>query len=116
MAPISCENPLGIGLVRGLACDPICEFSGILAGLFVDPMAFDDKCLFDMRKVQVFVEFGSDPDFAGFNSSMIRWVNSDIIGFLTILKEHLDIVEERGLIAFGGEMIVSLPGFDQIFC
>jgi hypothetical protein len=116
MATIGLQNLLSVGVFRGTTGDPIGEFwDGGVAGFFVEPLPFDDKCLTDMGKVQVGVEFGGGPDFPRFNPAMIRRVNGHILGFLTIGKKHLQIVKEYRLIAFGREMIVSLPGADQVF-
>ena len=115
MPTISRQNLLGVRVVGGTAGDSIGEFGlGGFAGFFIDPLPFDDKSLTDMGKVQVGVEFGGGPDFPCFNPAMIRRVNTHIVGFLAISKKHLQIVKERRLIAFGREMIVSLPWTDQV--
>jgi len=58
-----------------------------------------------MREVEIAVELGSSPDFADFNASMLGRGVINIIGLLSILKEQLDVLEQRRLIGFDSEVI-----------
>lgn len=77
-------------------------------------MAFYDECLSNVRKVEVIIELGSDPDFAGFNAAMLRGVMIDEVWFLSVSEEELDVCKERGLVSFDGEVIVGAALLDEV--
>ena len=70
MASVGEEYLLGIYLIRRSAIDTIGDFAGDVAGFFVDGFPFDGKGLADMREVQIGVQFGCDPDFAGVDAAV----------------------------------------------
>ncbi len=67
----------------------------------------DEKGLFDVRKVQIVVEFGCGPDFAGFDSSAIRRVALDKIGVLPVVKIRSNVFKESELVVFDGEVVMG---------
>lgn len=114
MAALDGEQVLCCGLLRGLAGDPVCDVVRFLAGLFFDRIPFDDESLADVREIEVGVELGGGPDFSCVDSAMLEWSVVDMVGFLAILEEELEIFEEGGLVAFDGEEVVGLTFLDQI--
>ena len=46
----------------------------------------DDKSLSGVRKVQIVVEFGCGPDFADFDTAVIRRVAKDKVRLLAVFK------------------------------
>ena len=46
----------------------------------------DEKSLSDVRKVQISVKFGCNPDSADFNPVVVRWGAVDKIRVLAIFK------------------------------
>jgi hypothetical protein len=97
-----------VSFVRGSAGDAVGDIFGLFPALFLYDVSFDDKRLPDVGEVEVGVEFGRGPDFSGFNPAVIRGIIGNEIRLLTILKIEFDIVEESGLIAFDGEVIMGL--------
>jgi len=71
-------------------------------------MAFDDECLSYVRKIEVAAEFGGDPDFTGFDPSMLGRRVFNVIRFPTAIKIEGDVRKEPGLICLYGEVIVRL--------
>jgi len=112
MAAIGGEDSLRVGLFGASASNTMGDLGGAFAGLLIDAVTFDDKSLSNMRKVYVVVEFGGDPDLAGFNAPMVRRGKIDVIWFLPILEVELDVFKERGLVSLDGEVIVSLTVLD----
>lgn len=79
-------------------------------------MTFDDESLSDVWKVQVVIELGGDPDFAGFDPAMIRGCHRviDEIWLLSVPTVEFDICKEGGRVCFDGEMIVGFTLLDQV--
>ena len=98
----------GIGLFGCSAGDAVGDFARRLAGLFVDGYPFDDEGLADVGKVEIAVECGGGPDLSRFDASMVGWVMHDEVGLFSVLKVYRDIVKQRGLVGFDGEVIVGL--------
>jgi hypothetical protein len=67
-----------------------------------------------MREVQVGIELGSDPDFAGFNPVMISGSLIDKIRFLSVWEVELDVCKERWLVSFDGEVMVGVTFLNQV--
>ena len=105
---------MGISLLRSLTGDAIGNFTGAVATLFIDAVPFDDKSLSDMGKVQIIVEFGGSPYFAGFNPAMVRRRDVNAIRFLSLPEEELEVFKECGLVPFDGEVIMRLTLLDQV--
>jgi len=80
------KNALSVGLLRGFAGDAIGDFTGVFTAFFICGLPLDDKCLSDMRKVQIAVEFSCGPDFADFDPAVVRRVVMGKIGFLPVFK------------------------------
>ena len=114
MAAVDFEQALGRGLLRRAASDPIGQLLGSFAGFFVDGDAFDGEGLADVREVEITVEFSGGPDLPSFNAAMIGRVVGDKARLFAIVEEQHEIIEERGLIGFDGEVIVSFAGIDQV--
>lgn len=66
------RNALCVGLLARLAGDAVDSLASIIAGLFIRTMPLDYECLSHMGEVEVIVEFGGDPGFAGLNACMIE--------------------------------------------
>ena len=77
-------------------------------------LPLNDKSLSDVRKVKIVIEFGCGPDFADFDSAVIRRVVKDKIGILTIFKIQCDVLKKSGLVVFDGEVVMSVSLSDQI--
>jgi hypothetical protein len=67
-------------LLRSSAGYAIGDFTGFFAGFFICELSLDDKCLPNVRKAQIAVEFGCGPDFTDFNPAVIRRITEDKIG------------------------------------
>lgn len=59
-----------------------------------------------MWEIEVVIELGCDPDFAGFDSAMVWWVTKCKIGLFAILEIEADIFEKNRLVIFDGKMIM----------
>ena len=90
-----------------MAGDAIGGFKRGFAGLFIDTVTFDYECLLNMWEVEVVVELGGDPDFAGFNSPVIRGIIKDEIRFPAVSEVELDIRKKCRLVSLNGEMIMG---------
>jgi hypothetical protein len=108
------QNPFRVGLLRGSADNAIGDVAGVLAGLLVRRVSFDDERLGDVGKVDVVVEFGGDPDLADLDPAMIGGVTGDEIWLLPVLKIEHDVGKEPRVVAFDGEMIVRLAFVDEV--
>ena len=72
VATVGGKNTLGVGLLRGSTGDAIGNIaSRCLPVFFVGELAFNDKCLPDMRKVKIAVELSRSPDFTDFNPAVV---------------------------------------------
>jgi len=87
---------------------------GAFAALFFDPFPFDGECLADMGEVEVAVKRGCDPDLARLDASMVRGRVLDEVGLFSLLEEKRDILKQRGLVGFDGEVVVGFAFFDQV--
>ena len=108
VAAIHGKELLGVCLFRGSARDAVCDVVGGFSALFFYRLPFDYEGLGYVGEVEVVVELGSGPDFAGFDPPMIRGIISNEIGFLAILEIEADILKESGLVAFNDEVVVGL--------
>jgi len=86
VATVGGKHPLRVGLCRSSAGNAIGDVTGVFTSFFISRLALDDKSLSDVRKVQIVVEFGCSPDFADFDSAVIRRVALDKIGVLAVIK------------------------------
>ena len=114
LAAVDGQKALSIGLGGGTARDPISEVVGVLSVFFLNRFSLNDKGLLHVREIQVGVEVGGGPDFSSFDAAMIWRVIGDEIGFFSILEIQLDILQECGLVAFDGEVVMGLPILDQV--
>ena len=85
VAAVGGKHTLRVGLLSSSTGNAIGDFTGVLTGFFICGLALDDKSLCDVRKAQIVVEFGCDPDFADFDAAMIRRVAMDKIRGLPVL-------------------------------
>ncbi len=60
-----------------------------------------------MRKVQILVELGCDPDLSSLNASMLKVDGAEIAGAIYLIEMKGDGLHQMFLIAFGCEMIVG---------
>ena len=101
-------------IIGGLAGHTIGRFTAGFARFFLDDFPFDLKGLRYMRKIQIVIERGRDPDAAGFDTTMIV-ISLGRIGFvMVILKRDPHVIEQGFLIAFNRKVIMRLALFDQI--
>ena len=67
-----------------------------------------------MGKVEIVVEFGGGPDFAGFQAAVVGRGMLDEMGLAPIPEVEFQGFEQSGLIAFDGEIVMRLALLDQI--
>jgi len=115
VAPIDCEDAFWIGLFRRSACDAICDFTGVFAGLFVCGFPLDHERLSHMGEVEIVVELGCGPYFADFDPAVIGRIALNEIGIFQVFKMDGDIFKKSGLVILDGEVIMSVPVLNQIF-
>ena len=77
-------------------------------------LALDNKGLTEVREVQVAIECGGGPDFANFDSAVIRRVGHDKIRERAVVKKERDVFKETGLVVFDGEVVVGVTLPDQV--
>lgn len=114
MCPIGGQDFLCVGIPGWATGDAIGNLTGAFSGFLIDAVTFDDESLSDVWKVQVVIELGGDPDFAGFDPAMIRGRMIDEIWLLSVPEVEFDICKEGGLVCFDGEMIVGVTLLDQV--
>jgi len=102
------KEVFSISLFWGSTGNSVGDIGGFFPALFVYGVSFDEKRLPDVGEVEVGVEFGGGPDFTGFDPAMIRGIISNKIRFLAILEIQLEILQQCGLIAFDGEVVMGL--------
>ena len=107
VAAIDGKELLCVSLFRGSTGDAVGNVVRGLSGPLFNRFSLDQEGLLDVGEVEVEVEFGSGPNFSGFDPTMIRRIISNEIGFLAILKIELDILKECGLVAFDGEVVMG---------
>ena len=90
------------------------DFTGIFTAFFVCGFSLDDKSLSDIRKVQIGVEFGCGPDFANFDSAVVRRIASDKIRLPPVFKVQRDVLKKSGLVVFDGEVVMCVALVDQV--
>jgi len=108
------KHALRVGLLGCSTGDAIADFTGVFTGFFICGFPLDEKSLSDVRKVQIAVEFGCGPDFADFDPAVIRRFAIDKIGILPVFKIQRDVLKNPGLVAFHGEVVMSVSLFDQV--
>ena len=109
------QYPLRRGLVRGATRDPQRDLTRVLAGVLLDGLAFDQKDLPDMGKVEVRIQRRTAPDASRLNASVIGRGDLDEVGGLTRLEQDGKIALQCGVVALDGEVLMGLP-LDQIAC
>lgn len=114
VAAVGGKNALRVGLFRGSAGDAVGDFTGALAAFFINRLPLDDKCLSDVRKVQIAVEFGCGPDFADFDAAMVWRVAIGIIRCLPVFKVQGNVFKKSGLVVFYGKVVMRMAFFDQV--
>jgi hypothetical protein len=100
METVGFQNTLCIGLLRRSAGDTIGNIFRVLARFFIYGLSFNDKSLSYIWKIEVVIQFRGNPDFAGFDPAMVRWVTKNEIGLFAILKVKPDILTECALVFF----------------
>jgi len=114
VSPVCGQHLLRVGLLRSLAGDAVGDITGVFTGLFICELALDDKSLPDVRKIQIVIQFGCDPDFTDFNSAVIRRIAKDKIGIFAIFEVYGDVLKNTGLVVFDRKMVMSFTLQDQI--
>jgi len=114
VASVDLENVLSLSLLRCLAGDAVGDFGRAFCSFLVLAIALYNKSLADVRKIEVRVEFGGDPDFADFDTPMVRGIIGNKIGFLAVDEVEGNVLIESGLVAFDGEVVVGSPLLDQV--
>ena len=112
--PVGFEYLLSIGLVWCSAGNAIGKFDRALACFLVDALAFDQEGLADVGEVEVIVQCGGRPDPSSLDASVRNGRAVNEIRVLSILEMEDDVVQEIGLVAFDGEVIMCLPVLNQI--
>ena len=115
VAAVDGQDPLRRGLVRGATRDPQCNLTRVFAGVLLDGFTLNQKDLPDVGEVEVGIELGTAPDASRLDAPVIGRGDFDEVSGTARLKQHRNIVVQRGLVALDGEMIVRLP-LDQITC
>lgn len=114
VATIGKQHLFWIGLLWCSACNTISNFAAFFAGFFIEGFPLHDKGLSDMGKIQVRIELGCDPDFAGFNPAVVGWVVHDKIRFPAVFEKQSDILIQTGLVVFDGKVVMSAALLNQI--
>ena len=114
VATVGGKDALRVGLLRGSAGDAVGDFTGGLAAFFINGLPLDGKCLSDVGKVQIAVEFGGGPDFADFDTAMVRRVAIGKIRCLPVFKVQGNVFKKSGLVVFYGKVVMRVAFFDQI--
>ena len=86
VAAVGGKYVLRVGLFSSSAGNTIGDVTGVCTSFFISGLALDDKSLSDVGKVQIVVELGCGPDFADFNSAVIRRIAVDKVGLLSVFK------------------------------
>ena len=76
--------------------------------------SFDGKSLADIGEVEIIVEGGGGPDISSFDASVVGRVVHHEVGLFSVLKHQSQILKQRGLIGFDGEVVVGVAFFDQV--
>ena len=71
VAAVHFQDPLGRCLLRGAAGDSQGDIQAVLAGFFVEGLAFDQENLPDVGEVEVGIEFCAAPNTPCFDTSVI---------------------------------------------
>ncbi len=87
---------------------------GNIHRFFIDGFPLDEEGLSDVRKVEVTIEFGCGPYFAGFNPAVIRRIVPDKTGIVSIFRTRRDILKKSGLVVLDGKMVMSITFPDEI--
>ena len=114
MAPIDGEDLLGRGLVWCTTRDTIGELKGAYPRCLLDPLTFDDEGLPDVGEFQVGIEGLRGPNLSGLDPPVAEGCGFDEIRGTALFKVTDDVLEQSGLVAFHGEVVVGLPVVDQI--
>ena len=102
-------------LLGGATGEAIGDVQRIFTRLFLDHLPLDEEGLAHVREVEIVVEFGGGPDFAGFQAAVIGRRLFDEMRLAPVLEVELQVCQQSGLIAFDGERVMRLALLDQIF-
>src|ERR1700674_422253 len=91
----------------GAAGDAVSGVVRGFAAFLVDGVTFDEVGLRDVGEIEIVVEGSGSPDLTRLDESMIGWVNGEGVGGLPILEVAYEILMQRWLISFDGEVIVG---------
>jgi len=114
VAAVGSKYALRIGLIRGSACDAICDFTGIFTTFFISGLSLDKESLSYMREIEISVEFGCGPYFTDFDPAMIGRIALNKVGILAVFKKKRYVLKKSRLVVFDGEVVMSVTFSDQI--
>ncbi len=99
------QDLFGTGEIWCFTRDTVCDHPSFFTVFFVLTDMFDHECLTNIGKLQVFIEFGGQPDVSGFNASMIWTVIGGMVRFpVYIFEIKGDILKEALFVALGSKV------------
>ena len=114
VAPVCLEQLLGVGLLWRAAGDTVGELDGAFPGFFLNALAFNHKGLSNVWKVKIVVQCAGGPNFPGLDTPVLERGAHHEVRFLSMLEIESHVLQEVGLVAFDGEVVMRLPVLDQI--
>src|SRR5208283_3411747 len=97
MSAVDLENALRAGLGGRAAGDAVSDFPRVFPRLFVGHVPLDNERLAHVGKVEIGVECGGGPDFAGLDTSVIRGRMLDEVRLAPVLEVELQGLEKSRL-------------------
>ncbi len=113
MAPIHLKEAFRVCLRGRSAGKAIGGIAGVFPGLFVDRFPFDHERLTDVREVEIGVERGGGPNPSGLDASVFV-IDGHSIGLLAPVEVEHKVLEQAGLVAFDGEVVMRVTVLDQV--
>ena len=95
--------------MRRAARDPQRNLGRVIAGFFLDALAFDQNHLADVGKVEIRIERRTAPNAPRLDATMVGRRDLNEIRDAAPLERQGDIPFQRWLVALGREMIMRLP-------
>ena len=90
-------------------------FGGDFAGFLVDSLALDGEGLANGGKFQIAIERGSGPNGARFEPPVHQGDGlTEVCWPAVVFEVGADVVEQSGLIVFGGEQVMGVVYIDQM--
>jgi len=108
VAAVCGKHTLRVSLLGCSTGYAVRDLTGVVTGFLLRELSLHHKYLSDMGKVQIVVEFSGGPNLSDFDPAVIRGIIRNEIRLLALLEIQFDIFKESGLIAFDGEVVMSL--------